>query len=191
MEQPIRQRIIDEAYRLFKQDGYDNVSVQRICDTCGITKPTFYRHVQSKEGLLSCFYERLTEELAAQMLEMVTAENCFEQIWAGFKAILQWSGEFGQDLYSQLFISNLKENRETFHISEPLTRTMTVLVERAQKAGQIRNLSPAADLYRASIYLSLGYGVSWCIEHGGFDLLATFRRALEDMYDVAPEFRRG
>ena len=188
MEQ-MKQHIIDTAYGLFQQKGYDGVTVSDICAASGITKPTFYHYLKSKEELLSCFYSRLTGELAQHMLEMVVAENYWEQIWAGFAAILEWSEEFGQDLYSQLFISNLREDKGTFNVSQPLTRTMVLLMERARKAGQIRNQSPAHELYIASIYLSIGYGVRWCIEKGSFELLHEFRAALENMYDVAPEYR--
>jgi AcrR family transcriptional regulator len=190
MEASIKSRIIDTAYRLFKELGYDNVSVNQICHASGITKPTFYRYLKSKDDLISYFYDRLTGELADSLLTMIAAENYWEQIWAGFRSILDWSLEFGQDLYSQLFVANLKENKGTFHISEPLMRAMVVLVERAQNADQIRNKSKAEDLYRNSIYLSFGYGVNWCIEKGSFDLLKEFRAALENMYDVAPEYRK-
>ena len=189
MEQSIKQQIIDKAYELIKKQGYDNVSVKNICQECGITKPTFYHYLKSKDELISCFYNRLTDELATNMLDMIVAENYWEQIWVGFRSILDWSQEFGEDLYSQLFISNLRENKGTFNISKPLMRVMVALVKRAQKAGQIRNQSKAEELYENSIYLSFGYGVNWCMENGSFDLLAEFRRALENMYDVAPEFR--
>ncbi|NYB75766.1 TetR/AcrR family transcriptional regulator [Sedimentibacter hydroxybenzoicus DSM 7310] len=191
MEQNIKQRITDTAYELFQEQGYDNTSVKNICEACGISKPTFYYYLKSKEELLSCFFNQLTDELATHMMDMVVAENYWEQIWAGFKTLMIRSKGFGQDLYAQLFISNLKENKGTFDVNESLMHTMVILVERAQKSGQIRNQTPAEDLYRDSIYLNIGYGVRWCIEKGSFDLLSEFRAALENMYDIAPEFRDG
>ena len=185
-----KEQIIKTAYDLFIKEGYDKVTINKICEACDITKPTFYNWIGSKEELLSTFYDRLTSELSIHILEMTIAENYWEQIWTGFKSILEWSRKFGHDLYSQLFISNLKEDKGTFEISSPLAETMTVLLKKAQKDGQIRNKSNPESLYKSSIYLSMGYGVMWCINKGSFDLLKEFRSALENMYDVAPEFRK-
>src|SRR5512145_126046 len=51
-----RDRILDEALRLFAARGYEAVGVQDICEASGITKPTLYYHFGSKEGLLSALF---------------------------------------------------------------------------------------------------------------------------------------
>ena len=47
-----KERILEEAIKLFKEYGYDNVTVMQICDAAKITKRTFYYHYRSKEQLI-------------------------------------------------------------------------------------------------------------------------------------------
>lgn len=47
-----RERILNQALRLFASRGYDDVSVNEVVEAAGITKPTLYHYFGSKRGLL-------------------------------------------------------------------------------------------------------------------------------------------
>ena len=47
------QRILDEATRLFKERGFDGVSVSEIMKATGLTHGPFYNHFDSKEALMA------------------------------------------------------------------------------------------------------------------------------------------
>jgi AcrR family transcriptional regulator len=47
-----RQRLIDVAFALWSDRGYDQVSVETICEQAGIAKGTFYFYFPTKEHLL-------------------------------------------------------------------------------------------------------------------------------------------
>lgn len=48
----MRQRILETAWGLFLEKGYDNTTVDEIIKACGISKGGFYHHFSSKEDLL-------------------------------------------------------------------------------------------------------------------------------------------
>ena len=173
---------------MFKEQGYDNVTVQDICRELKITKPTFYSYIPSKDALLSIFYSRLEENLNEQFMEMMTKDNYWEQIMYGFEIILYNSQKFGPDLYSQLFIANLKENKGTFRFIDSMTRTMTILIKKAQESRQIFNLSDPEKLYIACANMSFGYGVIWCLDKGESDLIENFRSGLIQVLQVNPDY---
>lgn len=50
-----RQRVIDQALRMFAERGYENVSVDEILKEAGIAKGTFYHYFESKEDILLDF----------------------------------------------------------------------------------------------------------------------------------------
>lgn len=184
-----KKHIITVAYKMFQEKGYDNVTVNDICEECGITKPTFYRYIGSKDQLLAYFYEDVTTEITTQFLKMLAEDNYWEQICIGFEAILSRSKDFGPDLYSQLFISNLRENRGTFDFNDTLTQAMTGLFTKAQQSGQIKNMSEPYNLYMACANMCFGYGIVWCLNHGENDLQRDFRKALEDVCETSEELR--
>ncbi|MCX8035725.1 MAG: TetR/AcrR family transcriptional regulator [Candidatus Sumerlaeia bacterium] len=57
----VRQRIVQEATRLFALKGYNGVSVREIVEAAGITRPTLYYYFASKEQL---FEHIITDTLA-------------------------------------------------------------------------------------------------------------------------------
>jgi len=46
------ERIFDEAMRLFRERGFDNVAVGDIAHAAGVSVPTFYAHYESKDHLI-------------------------------------------------------------------------------------------------------------------------------------------
>ena len=48
-----RERILAEARRLFRRDGYDGVSLDRVMSAAGLTRGGFYKHFRSKADLFA------------------------------------------------------------------------------------------------------------------------------------------
>ena len=48
-----RAKILDNANRLFRQNGVENVSVSDVMGTCGMTVGGFYKHFESKDALVN------------------------------------------------------------------------------------------------------------------------------------------
>jgi len=53
-----KERLLDEALRLFARRGVDAVGIQEIVEASGVTKPTLYHHYGSKEGLVTALVDR-------------------------------------------------------------------------------------------------------------------------------------
>lgn len=67
-----KQRILDEALRLFSQSGYDAVSVERIASAVGIKVPSLYKHFKSKQEIFVLSLRKRT----AVMIYSRTALMC-------------------------------------------------------------------------------------------------------------------
>src|SRR5262245_46909806 len=52
-----RERILEGAYRQFRQKGYTRVSMDEIAATTKVTKRTLYYHFESKDALLASVLE--------------------------------------------------------------------------------------------------------------------------------------
>lgn len=53
-----RQKILDVAFRLFSEKGYDHTTIQDIVDGLGMSKGAVYHHFTSKEDILDHLYDR-------------------------------------------------------------------------------------------------------------------------------------
>lgn len=55
-------RILDEAYKLFFQKGYDDTSIQNIIDKLGgLSKGAIYHHFKSKEDIFNAILKRVLD----------------------------------------------------------------------------------------------------------------------------------
>ncbi len=67
-----KERIVRHAIELFKEKGYDNVTVDEITKICGIAKGTFFNYFPKKESVLlhlvNSYAERM-DEIVGQYLE--------------------------------------------------------------------------------------------------------------------------
>jgi AcrR family transcriptional regulator len=58
-------KILGNARRLFAQDGYDRVSMDRIAAACGLTKPVLYYYFENKRAVLLATLEAHWAQQAA------------------------------------------------------------------------------------------------------------------------------
>ena len=61
----VRERILDTASELFYQKGIQAVGVDAIITEAEVARMSFYRHFQSKEGLVLAYLERREEQWQA------------------------------------------------------------------------------------------------------------------------------
>ncbi len=65
------QRILDVAFRLFMEKGYEHTSIQDMIDHLdGLSKGAIYHHFKSKEDILVAVTDKMTEE-SNQMLAVI------------------------------------------------------------------------------------------------------------------------
>jgi AcrR family transcriptional regulator len=147
-----KQQIIDTAFRLIAEKGYDAMSIDDIMSEIGKTKGAFYTHFQSKEDLLyevmRTRLDRKFGEIAQETLKKMKEEPCdvreillqmLEQVYqgsAGSDPVL-WSSA----LY-QVFLMHQKNPVVREWIQEQYRaweEFMATVIQRGQELGQIRS----------------------------------------------------
>lgn len=61
-------RIVESAYQLFLEQGFDQVSIQEIATRAGVAKGTFYLYFQDKERLRECVISQKSNEIFQRAL---------------------------------------------------------------------------------------------------------------------------
>jgi len=57
-----RQRILREAEKLYYQGGYAGISLQKLAETVGITKPALFHHFRSKQDIFFAMLLQMIEQ---------------------------------------------------------------------------------------------------------------------------------
>src|SRR5574344_1717587 len=58
-----RKKILERALDLFSEEGYEDVTFQKIADRCGITRTTLYIYFKNKREIFMWSIKQLTDKL--------------------------------------------------------------------------------------------------------------------------------
>lgn len=179
-----RQQIQETALSLFKKRGYSNVTVQDVCDACGISKPTFYSRFHSKDDIIVNLYDGVSERLGDQLGELIGTTSAWEQLLICYDTIADETEGAGEELMRRMLITNLREDHHSLDERPYLSRTMTSIIERGQASGEFGNPSDARQLREATDRMFTGYFCYWCISRGSLDWRVAFRKSLAAVLGV-------
>lgn len=64
---PVRERLVEAAFELFDEHGFDDTTVDDIAARAGVGRTTYFRHYGSKEAVIFPAHEALLERIAARL----------------------------------------------------------------------------------------------------------------------------
>lgn len=127
----------NKSLQLFLKKGFDGVSITEIAKESGMTKPTFYNYLQSKEDLLLfCFQSDPTR---LENLERTVTER---GAWASgiieyFCYLHQLFSQYGNGLFGQLVKTGLNHPNDPFGLNEVTQEKILKWIALARCDGQI------------------------------------------------------
>lgn len=172
------------AIELFLKNGFNNVTVNDICKECDITKPTFYKYVDSKDDLILNLYDKTIAGILADTYHLLQADSHYEQLLMVFHALILETKKFGSDLFSHMLMANLDENKHSFDMRSSLTDLCEMIIKKAQDKKEIKNMTDPRILYSTLAHLFTGYETVWCIEDGHTDWDHSFYLSLIALLQV-------
>ena len=78
-----RQEILQNALEVFIDEGYEDVTFQKIADRCGITRTTLYIYFKNKREIFSWSIKQLTAGIESRLKEIVAEKK------SGAEAVLR------------------------------------------------------------------------------------------------------
>lgn len=81
-----KEQILDTAFSLFLEKGYDNTSISDILSKLEIARGTLYYHFESKEAIMDAIIERSAKNIVeeAQSIVLKKELSAYEKIFALF-----------------------------------------------------------------------------------------------------------
>ncbi|MEA4854411.1 MAG: TetR/AcrR family transcriptional regulator [Christensenella sp.] len=191
-ENQTKKKIKEIAIELFREKGFENVTLGEICQKSGINKHTFYYYFKSKDDLLKDFYHFPRDIGMEYFIQILNAPNYAEQLWLSYKPFLDHIIACGIEIQRQLFIKNIIHDVGTFQEAPPHIEHIKMqagIIQKGQEAKEIQNSSDPLVLCRLMHQIFISTLLMWCIRNGEFDLRAFTRASIESMLDIKPELR--
>lgn len=140
--------ILDVAYRLFMEKGYEHTSIQDIINELGgLSKGAIYHHFKSKEDILIAVLSRVSEESNQKLAEIrdsstmtgkeklksIFRESIIRSVQSGIISVMPNLGESPQLVYSMMHDS----------VEEAAPLFIKPVIESGIKDGSIQSEHPA------------------------------------------------
>ena len=185
----IEKKIITTAVSLFKKDGYNETSVNKICATCGITKGTFYYHFNAKSDLIYRYYEMLYNDILSIMPELIVIKDAKTKLWKLYEYSIDNTVLLTASVLNALLIADAQNGLRNF---SPMTgdkvtishqtqsKLIHELIIQAQDEGSIakdKNPLILMETYNAVI---VGMALDWSSHNGKYDQ----KEKLKEMFDI-------
>ena len=183
--------IIEAAVRLFKKDGFENVSVNDICAEAKIARSSFYRVFSGKKEIISTVLEDARSIHNASVGDLLDAENDFERMWALCERNLAIALDFGPELTGSLLAMEQSEAIGIIEILHGMDPWLIKLTRNAQRAGIILNPEAPEVLTPMVTDLMVQVAYDWCRCRGTYSLRQKARTWAEVAFYVAPAYRWG
>ena len=181
--------VIEIAVAMFRERGYENVSVNDICREAGIARSTFYTMFSGKKAIIDKILSDVRLDRDDFFGEFIAAANDFERMWILCLRYLAVAISFGPELTGTLFRLELMGELDILDTVHTIDEWFVTLTKNAQSAGVILGTDPPEMLAPLGVDIAYYTTYEWCKRGGSFDLRKTVRRRAEAVYAIAPEHR--
>lgn len=190
MIENIKHTILIESIALFKKNGFENVTINQICEACNITKRTFYYHYDSKKTLLLDYFSLVDGNVESALKNIDEQMTWLEKCWEIKSIYIRGIVNLNADILKNLIIIDMEQQNHMFSFElndfdHDLKRLRQIVIEftrKGQEAGEISNNSSAEELSYCFASAFLGLAVNWSSTGGNFDLIDASKKYFDMIY---------
>ena len=172
-KQNVKRRIVDAAWELFYEKGYDDTTVDDIIRLSDTSKGSCYYYFSGKDALLDTLSTILDEYYANLEEELDENMNSFDKLmFLNYKSHLFMETKIDVTLLASLYSTQLIAKGERNLLDQ--NRTYYRLISRIVEEGHVRNqISREKSIQEITKYYSLcerALVSDWCLNRGSYSL---------------------
>lgn len=185
----LQDKIADAAVGLFRDRGYETVSVGDICAAAGVARSSFYRAFSCKNDILRRIFEHTDANSIVSVEELLAAENDFDRMWIIGDRYISLSRSLGPELSNTFMCMTARGEIDLLALGHSVDSWFIRLTRNCQKTGIIRSREPAELLGPLMVDMVYHELYVWGAHKGNYPIRARSRRVTEALVDLAPEYR--
>lgn len=186
-----RGRIVEAAWRLFYDQGYEDTTVEEIIESSQTSKGSFYHYFNGKDALLSTLsdlFDQKYKDLQADMPpEMLAMEKLLFLNRELFRMI---EDSVSIDLMARLLSTQLVTtgNRHLLDHNRIYYRLLRRIIAEGQAAGELTQSRSVNDMVKLYALCERALMYDWCLCGGDYSLAEYAARQLPVfLHDFLPE----
>lgn len=179
-----REKIVDAAIELFRNNPYEQITVKDICDAAGVTRNSFYYYFENKEIVFDAIGDWCSHTAKRRLPEVFSSRSTYQQVWEIYRLYLETQIELGPEIMNHICASRTLKGRSDYYsyIDNSLEASITRLIRVSQRDGIIRNDQDPTSLLWTSYAIVRGVNIKWCVQWGESDLIGETREAMDTLF---------
>jgi len=172
-----KKRIFAVAKELILTKGYNNVTVDEICEKCNLSKGAFYIHYKSKEDIVKKLYRDDISEYMEDNFTKYIRENEQASPSDKLKALLTSALAFpitvGEELTKLAFVVGLspKSSDEPSFLSDCIEQELLYEIIDEGKSQSLFRSDLSKEEIKLYFYSFLsGAYITWCLSDAAYDM---------------------
>ena len=185
----LQDKIADAAVVLFRDRGYETVSVGDICAAAGVARSSFYRAFSCKNDILRRIFEHTDANSIVSVEELLAAENDFDRMWIIGDRYISLSRSLGPELSNTFMCMTARGEIDLLALGHSVDSWFIRLTRNCQKTGIIRSREPAELIGPLMVDMVYHELYVWGMRKGNYPIRARARLVTEALVNLAPEYR--
>jgi len=173
MASNIREKIVDTAWKLFRDQGFGETTINDIIREAEISKGTFYYHFRSKDDLLATLSEILDREYERLENEEPEGMSSFDRlVWINYEVHSYMEKNIDYRLLAYLYSAQIVKDDfwSLIDRNRYYYRYVERIMHQGQRDGELRNDMSASEMVNYFSTCERALVTDWCMENGSYSL---------------------
>ena len=167
-------RIIQAAWRLFYQQGYDDTTVDEIIRDSGTSRGSFNHYFEGKDALLSSVSFLFDQKYEELMETMDPDMDCFDQLmYLNRELFSMIENSISLDLLARLYSSQLvtRGDKHLLDHNRIYYKLLRKIIAKGQADGQLSIRSNVNEMVKLYALCERALLYDWCLCSGEYSLV--------------------
>ena len=176
-----RGRIINAAWALFYEQGYEDTTIEEIIERSGTSKGSFYHYFEGKDALLGSLSFLFDEKYAELKATLDPEMNAFDKLMYLNRELFRMiEDRVSLDLLAQLISTQLNTRGEKHLLDHNRIyyRLLRSIIAEGQRRGELRAEDSVNDIVKTYALCERALMYDWCLCGGEYSLAAYAQRML-------------
>ena len=168
-----KSRIVNAAWELFYEQGYDGTTVEEIIESSGTSRGSFYHYFEGKDSLLSTLSMLFDEKYMELDAKMDDGMNAFDKLLLLNRELFAMiEDSVSLDILARLYSSQLvtKGNKHLLDRNRFYYRLLRKVVTEGQKRGELTDSESANEIVKVYAMCERALLYDWCLCNGEYSL---------------------
>lgn len=178
-EENMREMIVQAAWELFEEKGYEETGIVDIIERAGVSEEGFYKYFREKKDLehtLGDLFDRKYAQLMVNMDPKFTSTDQLVFLNQELFKLIEY--HVPRELTSHIYVDTAEERQGMLNKKRFYYTIIPEIIKNGQADGEITDKVSAEEIFETYASIERGLIYDWCIKNGKGNLVENGRRLI-------------